>query len=361
MSLFSTAEQRQTALWLGIGVLLVALLVLLGPILAPFIAAAIIAYALNPGVDWLASKRMGQLHFPRALAAFIMLLLLFVAFLLLILIVAPMLQKQIPLLQERIPNFLVSISAFLTPRLEQLGLNVPMDAASVKELVTEKLAESGEQVLRATLSSVRVGGTAVLGWLATLVLVPILLFYLLMDWHTILDKVKNAIPRRWVFQAVNMAQEVDSLLAKYLRGQLLVMLILAAYYSIALAVAGFDVALPVGILTGLLVFIPYVGYGLGLILALMAAMLQFDGFQGLILVGIIYGIGQVLESFLLTPYLVGERIGLHPLAVIFALMAFGHLFGFAGVLLALPASAVLSVAIQHLRANYVNSTFYKQP
>jgi predicted PurR-regulated permease PerM len=155
-----------------------------------------------------------------------------------------------------------------------------------------------------------------------------------------------------------MTQEVDSLLAQYLRGQLLVMLVLAIYYSTGLAIAGFDVALPVGIITGLLVFIPYVGFGLGLGLALIAAMLQFSGWHGLIAVAIVYGIGQVLESFILTPRLVGERIGLHPLVVIFALMAFGQLFGFVGILLALPCSAIMSVVVKHVRAHYLDSSFY---
>jgi predicted PurR-regulated permease PerM len=118
------------------------------------------------------------------------------------------------------------------------------------------------------------------------------------------------------------------------------------------------VALPVGIITGLLVFIPYVGFGLGLGLALIAAMLQFSGWHGLIAVAIVYGIGQVLESFILTPRLVGERIGLHPLVVIFALMAFGQLFGFVGILLALPCSAIMSVVVKHVRAHYLDSSFY---
>jgi predicted PurR-regulated permease PerM len=139
---------------------------------------------------------------------------------------------------------------------------------------------------------------------------------------------------------------------------LLVMLVLSVYYSLCLSLAGFDVALPVGILTGLLVFIPYLGFGLGLVLALMAAVLQFSDWHGLIAVAVIYGVGQVLEGFFLTPRLVGERIGLNPLAVIFALLAFGQLFGFVGVLLALPTSAVLMVAFRHLRHHYLRSSFY---
>src|SRR5690606_13272000 len=231
---------------------------------------------------------------------------------------------------------------------------------TLRELATEYLSSSGDQIWNALLASVRIGGTAVLAWLATLFLVPVVLFYLLLDWHGLLARTINFIPRRWLAKTIAIGSEADDLLAQYLRGQLLVMLILAVYYSAALAFAGFDVALPVGILTGLLVFIPYVGFGLGLTLALIAGFLQFEGFYGLIAVGIIYGIGQVIESTFLTPYLVGERIGLHPLAVIFALLAFGQLFGFAGVLLALPAFAVLAVALRHLNESYRDSSFYKE-
>ena len=139
------------------------------------------------------------------------------------------------------------------------------------------------------------------------------------------------------------------------------MLLLAAYYSVALAVAGFDVAVPVGMTTGLLVFIPYVGFGLGLTLAIISAILFFDGWYGLLAVAVVYGIGQFIESFYLTPRLVGERIGLHPLTVIFALLAFGQVFGFVGILLALPASAILSVVFGRVRQHYLNSSFYNQP
>jgi predicted PurR-regulated permease PerM len=158
-----------------------------------------------------------------------------------------------------------------------------------------------------------------------------------------------------------MAAETDALLAQYLRGQLLVMFLLAAYYSMALTIADFDVALPIGMLTGLLVCIPYVGFGLGLALAIIAAILQFEGWNGLVSVAIVYGIGQFIESFFLTPRLVGESIGLHPLTVIFALLAFGQLFGFVGVLLALPASAILSVVFGRVRRHYLTSSFYNQP
>jgi predicted PurR-regulated permease PerM len=355
-----TSEQKQTLLWLGLGLALVALLVLLGPILAPFIAAAILAYALNPAVDILSSKRIGKFVVPRALAVVIVMLLLLAALLALVLIVIPVVQKEFPLLRDQIPALLLKAHATLAPRLQAMGINVPMDIEDIRRLATEYLSTSGDAIWAAALASARAGGVAVLGLIGNAILIPVVLFYLLLDWHAILTHLRNAVPRRWVAKIMEMARETDGLLAQYLRGQLAVMLVLSVYYSVALAIAGFDVAVPVGIITGLLVFIPYLGFGLGMMLALISAVLQFDGLQGVIAVAIIYGAGQVLESFVLTPRLVGERIGLHPVTVIFALLAFGQLFGFAGVLLALPATAVVSVALRHLRAQYVNSSFYRQ-
>ncbi|MGE5622357.1 MAG: AI-2E family transporter [Bacillota bacterium] len=360
MSFSFSSEQKQTVLWLALGLGLVALLIKLGPILAPFIAAAILAYALNPVVDWLSAKRPKKIALPRQLAVLTVMLLVFGVLLILALIVIPVIQKEIPQLQVQIPNFLSKMNAIVSPRLHELGIHVRLDGTGVKRILGQYFSGSGDELWSKLLASVRVGGVALLGWLVTLALVPVALFYLLLDWHAVLQRVENMIPRRWVGRAVGLAHEVDQLLAQYLRGQLAVMLALCVYYSISLGLAGLEVALPVGIITGLLIFIPYIGFGLGLILALMAAVLQFDGFHGLVVVATVYGIGQVIEGFFLTPRLVGERIGLHPLTVIFALLAFGQLFGFVGVLLALPASAILAVALKHVRLHYYNSSFYRQ-
>ncbi|MYM23463.1 AI-2E family transporter [Duganella sp. FT135W] len=354
-----TVEQKQTAFWLAVWAAFFFLLVTLGPVLTPFLAAAIFAYALNPAVDRLDRVRFGRrFNLPRALSVVIVVTLFFSAITTLVLIVVPVLQKEIPLLQAQIPAFLAKANDLLGPKLQELGVKVRLDSQGIKQLASEQVAASGDAIWSAVLNSARVGGTAVLGWLATVILIPVVLFYLLLDWHAMLARIANCVPRRYIDATVGMAREVDSLLAQYLRGQLLVMVVLAIYYSVTLAIAGFDVALPVGIITGLLVFIPYLGFGLGLVLALISAVLQFTDFSGLIAVAVIYGCGQVLEGFFLTPRLVGERIGLNPLAVIFALLAFGQLFGFVGVLLALPASAVLMVAFKHLRRHYLSSSFY---
>jgi predicted PurR-regulated permease PerM len=353
-----TPDQKQTAFWLGLWLACLLLLYTLGPILTPFIAAAILAYALNGGVDYLAALRLGRFVLPRPLCVVIVMLLFLSSIGALVLIVVPVLQIEIPLLQDKIPQFLAKLDSFLAPRLREMGIRVQLDGTGIKKILSNQMATSGDEIWATIYASARIGGTAVLGWAVTAILVPVVLFYMLLDWHRMLERISGAVPRRWVVHATGMAQEVNVLLAQYLRGQLLVMLVLAIYYSAALYVAGFDVALPVGILTGLLVFIPYLGFGLGLVLALIAAVLQFSDWHGLIAVALIYGAGQVIEGFFLTPRLVGERIGLNPLAVIFALLAFGQLFGFVGVLLALPASAILMVAFKHLRHHYLRSSFY---
>jgi predicted PurR-regulated permease PerM len=354
MPILTSPEQRQTLLWLAVGILLAVMLVLLGPILTPFVAAAIIGYMLNPGVDGLAARGL-----PRTLAVLLAITAVGLMIAAIVLIVLPVLAEQLPVLRQRLPILLDRIDNSIGPWLRQMGMGGRFDLAAVQDIIADKLAAS-DGLSTAVLTWLRIGGTAVMGWAATLFLIPIVLFYVLLDWHSLFARIGETVPRRWIALVTDMAKEVDSLLAQYLRGQLLVMLLLASYYSVGLAVAGFDVALPVGLLTGLLVFIPYIGFGLGLLLAILAAILQFDSAYGLIAVAVIYGLGQFIESFYLTPRLVGERIGLHPLAVIFALLAFGQLFGFVGVLLALPASAILLVVFGRLRQHYLKSSFYNQ-
>jgi predicted PurR-regulated permease PerM len=358
MPFFLTPEQKQSTFWLALWLALAVLLYLLGPVLTPFIAAAILAYGLGGGVDYLCRLRLGRWTMPRALAVVVVMLVFLASVAALMLIVVPVLQMELPLLLAQIPAFLARLDTLVSPRLAQFGIHIKLDGSGLRSILSQQMATSGDELWTTVLASARVGGSALLGWAATLVLIPVVLFYLLLDWHRMLAQAKGAIPRRWVGATVSMAREVNALLAQYLRGQLLVMLVLAVYYSVALSLAGFDVALPVGVLTGLLVFIPYLGFGLGLALALIAAVLEFPGWSGLVSVAFIYGAGQVIEGFFLTPRLVGERIGLNPLAVIFALLAFGQLFGFVGVLLALPASAVLMVAFRHVRHHYLRSSFY---
>jgi predicted PurR-regulated permease PerM len=218
--------------------------------------------------------------------------------------------------------------------------------------------EAREISLR-VLAGMKTGGLIVVSVLVNVALVPVVMFYLLRDWTMFAERLFALVPRDWLGITRSIVGDIDSVLAEFLRGQLMVMIVLATYYAIALSLAGLDRALAIGVLTGLLVFIPYVGFGLGATLGVLAALLQWSGWPGFVAVLAVYGVGQLLESYVLVPYLVGDRIGLHPLAVIFALLAFGQLFGFAGVLLALPASAALLVGLRHLRAAYFASPVYQ--
>jgi predicted PurR-regulated permease PerM len=334
---------------------LLLLMYLLAPVLAPFALAAIGAYLLAPGVDWLARHRV-----PRSAAVLVMILLAALIVFGLLLILIPVFRQEMLALQAQLPNLVNKLNTTVAPKLaEWFNINIQFDGQFLRQLFTERVAGQ-EDFLAAVVDRVRAGGMVVLGVVGMLFLVPVVLFYLLSDFHVIRERVEELIPRSWHAQTISFITETDALLSQFLRGQLSVMLALAVYYSIGLSLTGSPTALPIGILTGLLVFIPYVGYALGLTLALLAAILQFETWYGIIAVGVVYGLGQVIESFFLTPRLVGERIGLHPLAVIFALLAFGQVFGFLGVLLALPASAVLLVGLKRLKAVYLASDFYTQ-
>lgn len=350
-----TPQRVQAGLWIGLGLLVLVLMYLLAPVLAPFALAAIIAYLLAPGVDWLARHR-----FPRWAAVLLMILLAGLIVVGLLLTLIPVLRQEMLALQAQLPNIVNKLNGTVAPKLaEWFNVNIQFDSQFLRQLFTDQVAGQ-DDFIAGVIARVRAGGIALLGVVGLLVLVPVVLFYVLLDFHVIRDRIEELIPRRWHAQSISFLTETDGLLSQFLRGQLTVMLALAVYYSAGLALTGSPTALPIGILTGLLCFIPYVGYALGLTLALLAAVLQFDGWYGIIAVVAVYGLGQVVESFFLTPRLVGERIGLHPLAVIFALLAFGQVFGFFGVLLALPASAVLLVGLKRLRTTYLASDFYTQ-
>jgi predicted PurR-regulated permease PerM len=358
-----TSTQKRATIWGALLLGLVAVLWLLAPVLTPFVVAAILAYALTPVVDWLDTLGRGRL--PRVLAVVLVELVFILLLLAIALLIVPILVKQLPLLREQVPPLLDQFSAFLAPRLAQLGVHVSLDVGSLKAFAMEHLNANVEDTVGRLLTSVKMGGSVALSVLGNAVLIPVALFYLLMDWRRFMGMLLILVPPRLRGAVENFNDEADAVLGQYLRGQLLVMLVLAAYYSVGLSLFGLDLALPIGVFTGLAIAIPYVGFGLGLILATLAGFLEFSAQAGhvsaLVMIAVVYGLGQVIESFFLTPRLVGERIGLHPLAVIFALLAFGHLLGFVGVLIALPLSAVLLVAIRRLRSAYVSSALYLEP
>jgi predicted PurR-regulated permease PerM len=275
-----------------------------------------------------------------------------------LLLIVPILSKELPLLREQIPLLAKGLNTSLEPWLAQFGIHVALDIDSIQKFALKYLNANFEDWFATILASARIGGSIVLTIIGTVVLVPVVLFYLLMDWPKLTQRAQEMVPPRLRPGFYGFMSECDVVLGQYLRGQLLVMLAMAVFYSVGLALFRFDLAVPVGVFTGLAMFIPYVGFGLGMLLALLAGVLQFGSWYGAIAVLVVYGLGQLLEGFYLTPRLVGERIGLSPLMVIFALLAFGHLFGFAGVLVALPVSAVIVVATAKLRGWYLQSRLY---
>jgi len=352
-----TPAQHHALSWTGLAGVAALVLWLLGPVLMPFVVAAVLAYALSPLVGALQRLFGGRL--PRLVAVVWVEALFLLLMLALLTLLIPILAHELPRMRDQLPVLVERTQTVVVPWLQAKGIPVVLDSASIKSFVLQTFNTSFEEAFKQALTSLRIGGSVALAVIGNLVLIPVVLFYLLLDWQRFVRHVEALVPLPARGAYDRFVVECDDVLGQYLRGQLSVMALLAVYYSVALSAFGLDLALPIGVFTGLAVFVPYVGFGLGLALAVLAGLLQFAPAEALLMVAVVYGLGQVIESFVLTPRLVGERIGLHPLHVIFALMAFGQLFGFVGVLVALPVSAVLLVAIRRLRAQYQVSALYR--
>lgn len=346
------------AAWLGVALVAALVFWMLSPVLAPFVIAAVMAYVLHPLVLRVQGVAAGRVS--RALAVVLVEGLAMLALLGLFLLLLPILVREWPLLQQQLPLLLDRLGDAVNPFLAQLGLNVSLDLGDLKKQLVAFLSANREDWWAPLMSSLKLGGSVALALAGYAVLVPVALFYMLYDWTRLVNSVVELVPPSWRSRFDSFMLESDQVLGEYLRGQLLVMLALAVFYAVGLALFGLDLALPIGVFTGLAVFVPYLGFGLGLVLALLAGLLQFASGQALVMVAVVYGLGQLIESFVLTPRLVGERIGLHPLAVILALMAFGQVLGFVGVLIALPASAILLVGLRRLRQQYLQSDLYRK-
>jgi predicted PurR-regulated permease PerM len=337
--------------WLALVGTVGLLLYLLSPILTPFLLAAILAYICNPLVE-----RMTRGRTPRTLAVVLVLLLLAAVFVVLLVILLPLLVRQFRTIAGQMPAYIDWVRTAVQPWIENL-FGVQLDVGLVKDWLSEHLAEIQDVAVK-LLPSIKSGGLALLALAVNLVLVPVVLFYFLRDWNKLVMHVEAFIPRRWHDQITTVLREIDEVLGQFLRGQLLVMLLMGLFYTLGLWVAGLEYALSVGIIAGLVTFVPYLGVITGISLATLTGLLQFHDLTRLIWVWAVFGIGNLLEGYVLVPRLVGERIGLHPVAVIFALLAFGQLFGFFGVLLALPASAALLVWLRQVRRKYLASEVY---
>lgn len=340
--------------WLMFIALFGSVFYLLSPILMPFVVAAILAYICNPLVS-----RMVRVKFPRSLAVIFVMLGLLIVAVLLLLILLPLLQKELANMSTRLPVFIEILRVKILPHLQQFfGASLQWDSTLLKDFALTHWQSAGgiaEKILPWLSSS----GGAIAAGLANLLLIPIAMFYLLRDWPELMAKLDELIPRHRHAKVTQIAAEVDTVLAEFLRGQISVMLLMSVFYSVVLYLVGLEFALPIGIVAGMLVFVPYLGMVLGLSLATLAAAMQFSALADVVWVWAVFGAGQLLEGMVVTPRLVGERVGLHPLAVIFALLAFGQLLGFVGILLALPLSAILLVGLRHLKSWYLASYLYR--
>lgn len=353
---FTPAQQHALA-WTGLAGLTALVLWLLGPVLMPFVVAAVLAYVLSPLVYGL--QRMCGVHLPRWVAVVLVEVVFLLLLVALFTLIIPILANELPRMRDQVPVLIERLQNDMAPWLQAKGIPVMLDSASIKAFVLKTFSTSFDDGFSQALTSLRIGGSVALAVVGNLILIPVVLFYLLVDWQRLVRHVEALVPMPARGTYDSFVNECDEVLGQYLRGQLSVMALLAVYYCVALWAFGLELAFPIGVFTGLAVFVPYVGFGVGLVLAVLAGVLQFAPSEALLMVAVVYGLGQLVESFVLTPRLVGERIGLHPLHVIFALMAFGQLFGFVGVLVALPASAVLLVAIRRLRAQYQASALYR--
>jgi predicted PurR-regulated permease PerM len=340
--------------WLLIAAVIGWLVWLLSPILMPFMLAAVFAYLGDPLVDRLERWRIG-----RGLAAAIV-------FSVMLLIVALALLLLVPLVQRQVARFIAALPAYAAwfahdavPWLEN-KLNIPaseFDPSTLIAPVREHLGTVGG-IAAAALGYATRSGLALIGFGVAVVLVPVVTFYLLRDWDKLVAHVDALLPREAQPTIRRLARETDSVLGAFVRGQLLVMLGLAIYYAITLKLVGLDVGPLIGMIAGLVSFVPYLGFIIGIVASLIAVLVQFHDVYHLILVLVVFGVGNLLESYVLVPKLVGDRIGLHPVAVIFAVLAFGELFGFIGVLLALPMASIAMVLLRFLRERYEASVLF---
>ncbi|MGF6367546.1 putative PurR-regulated permease PerM [Paraburkholderia sp. RAU6.4a] len=349
-----TVYHRQSLFWGAVALAAGVLLWNLRAVLTPFLLGALVAYILQPGVEWLVRHRV-----PRGLAALVMMSLFALSVALVMLLMCVVVQKEGPELIRQIPVIVAKLDGWLKPRLAFLGLDYSLDVTNIREVLAARLKADGQGAMLAVWQYLRTSSNVMINVVSNAVLLPLVLFYLLYDRHEAFARMASFVPRRWLGKTREFVGEIDCMMSQYLRGQLLVIAVLAVFYPTVLTIAGLDLAVPVGLFSALAVFVPYIGFATGLAFALLAALLQFGDWYGLAVVVAVYGVGQILESFVLTPRLVGERIGLHPLAVIFALLAFGRLFGFFGVLLALPVSAILASALRELRHRYLASALYQ--
>ena len=341
--------------WLALLVLAGALVWLLSPILTPFVLSALLAWLGNPLV--LRLERAGRSRNTAVIIVFVLMSLILALTLILLI---PLLEEQIRELILWLPRLAEWTTGTVIPWIEgrfKISLKQYIDPMAIVDLIKGHWQQAGG-VAATVLGGISKSGLAILGWVATISLIPVVTYYFLRDWQAMLARLQALIPRPIEPTFMKLARESDVVLGSFMRGQLSVMLVLGAVYALGLWLVGVEFGFLIGFIAGLVSFVPYLGAFVGITAALIAALVQGMDPMHLGLVLAVFMIGQTLESFFLTPWLVGDSIGLHPVAVIFSIMAGGQLFGFLGVLLALPVTAVVMVLLRYAHEQYTESNLY---
>ncbi|MBQ2261122.1 MAG: AI-2E family transporter [Loktanella sp.] len=346
----------QLKFWgIAIAVVLIVLWAL-GNVILPFVLGAAIAYLLDPVAD-----RLQRLGLSRVLAVSLITLVTLMVFVLLILLVIPTLIKQTSALINTAPEVFARLQGWLTARFPEL---IEPDSMIRQQLgaIGETIQSRGGELLSGVINSAR----GLVGVIVLLVIVPVVTVYLLLDWDKMIARIDGLLPRDHADTLRQLARDIDRTLSSFLRGQGTVCLILGTFYAVTLMLAGLNFGLIVGFIAGVITFIPYVGALVGGVLAIGLALFQFWGVDGettnwlrIGIVGAIFVVGQFLEGNILTPKLVGSSVGLHPVWLIFALSVFGSLFGFVGMLVAVPLAAIIGVVARYGIARYKNSLLFQ--
>ena len=325
---------------------------LLAPVLMPFAVAAMLAYLSDPLAD-----RLERFGLGRTLAVSIVFVVLILVIAAALLLLVPLIARQVENLVQNFPRYVEWGRDTALPWL-QAKLHLDPKAFDTDRLVDQIKEHIGS--IGGVLGTLSRSGVGVVAWLTNLVLIPVVWFYLLRDWDRLVAWVDRMLPRSIQPTVAHLARESDDVLGAFVRGQLLVMLVLAIFYGVALTLVGISVGPLIGMVAGLLSFVPYLGFITGFVAAIIASLVQHGDWMHLLMVVGVFVVGQLLEGYVLVPRLVGEKIGLHPVAVIFAVLAGGYLFGFLGVLLALPAASVILVLLRYLAQRYKLSDLYTE-
>lgn len=345
---------RQTAFWLIATAVFLLLLWLLRDVLLPFVLAMALAYILDPLAD-----RMEKIGFRRWVATVVLLAAFVGTFVAMMVVALPLIRDQVLQLIEQIPHYADYVRGKVLPAVNHVIAQVSgVPEGNNAQSVATSYSNDIRTWLVGLLGSVWSGGLAVVNILYVMLLTPLVAFYLLRDWDSMLGQIDSWLPRRQADTVRDLAREIDAILAGFVRGQALVCFLLAIYYAVALSLTGLNFAIIIGIAAGILSFIPYLGAIAGLLVSIGVAFSQFNDFSQTLIVAAVYIFGHAVEANLITPNLVGDRVQLHPVWVLFALLAGGALFGFTGVLLAVPVAAVIGVVVRFSLRQYLSSSFF---